>query len=338
MSLLVLPPLIVLISYLLTGAMRQYSLSRNILDIPLDRSSHTVPTPRGGGMAIVTTFLGGLIASSLITELPENHITAFGGAALLAAVIGFWDDHRSISASVRLFFHFCAAAWGLYWLNGFPEIVILGYTLKFGYAGYAIGSFYLVWMLNLYNFMDGIDGLAAMEAITVSFGATLITWIAVPGIEQSLLVLLLLFSVLGFLIWNFPPAKIFMGDSGSCFLGLILGILSLQYSFIEPSLFWGWLILLGVFVVDATFTLVRRALTRKRLFEAHRTHAYQHATNYFGQHRIVSITVGFINLAWLLPISILVVLGSIDGFVGLLIAYAPLLILSFKLKAGTNWL
>jgi Fuc2NAc and GlcNAc transferase len=129
---------------------------------------------------------------------------------------------------------------------------------------------YLVWLLNLYNFMDGIDGLACIEAITVCLGGALVYVLAVPRGEGWMVPVLLLSAVTGFLVWNFPRARIFMGDAGSGFLGLSIGVLSIQNSWAAPELFWSWVILLGTFIVDATVTLIRRIM-RGRIFGKHIT-------------------------------------------------------------------
>jgi Fuc2NAc and GlcNAc transferase len=142
-------------------------------------------------------------------------------------------------------------------------------------------------------------------------------------------------SVLGFLIWNVPPAKIFMGDAGSGFLGLALGLFAIQASLVAPQLFWAWCILLGVFIVDATYTLIRRLVAGAKVYEAHRSHAYQFASRTFGAHLPVTAGVVLINLFWLLPIAALVVSGWFDGVSATLIAYSPLLALAIRYKAGT---
>jgi Fuc2NAc and GlcNAc transferase len=146
--------------------------------------------------------------------------------------------------------------------------------------------------------------------------------------------MLLLAAVAGFLCWNFPPARIFMGDAGSGFLGLMLGLLSIQAAGVNPDFFWAWLILLGVFVVDATVTLLRRLMRRQKLYEAHRSHAYQYASRKYGAHRPVTLAAGAINLLWLMPLAMLVGLGYVDGALGLLVAYAPLVRVAFLFKAG----
>ncbi|MNN48801.1 putative undecaprenyl-phosphate N-acetylglucosaminyl 1-phosphate transferase [compost metagenome] len=188
-------------------------------------------------------------------------------------------------------------------------------------------------MLNLYNFMDGIDGIASVEAICACLGACLLYWLA--GFESlTILPLVLAMAVAGFLFWNFPPARIFMGDAGSGFLGIILAILSLQAAWASPKLLWVWLILLGVFIVDATFTLIRRLVRGDKVYEAHRSHAYQFASRQFGKHLPVTLAVAVINLFWLLPIAACVVLLELDGALGLILAYAPLVALALKFKAG----
>jgi Fuc2NAc and GlcNAc transferase len=141
-------------------------------------------------------------------------------------------------------------------------------------------------------------------------------------------------SVLGFLCWNFPPARIFMGDAGSGFLGIILGLLSLQAAWLSQELLWMWLILLGVFVVDATVTLMRRLLRGDKVYEAHRSHAYQFAARRFGRHLPVTLAVIAINLFWLLPVAASVVLWEVDGALALVLAYIPLVLLAIKFHAG----
>ena len=125
-----------------------------------------------------------------------------------------------------------------------------------------------------------------------------------------------------------------MGDAGSGFLGLMLAVLSLQAGWVVNRLFWSWVILLGVFVVDATVTLIRRMAHGERFYEAHRSHAYQHAAVHRGAHMPVTLAVGVINLCWLLPVALMVALGWLDGLLGVLIAYAPLVVAAVRLKAG----
>ncbi len=155
------------------------------------------------------------------------------GAGSGVALLGFLDDHGHIAARWRLLGHFSAAIWILLWTGGFPPLDVVGHAVDLGWLGHVLAVFYLVWVLNLYNFMDGIDGIASVEAIGVCVGGALIYWltghVAMVGIP-----LLLACAVAGFLIWNFPPARIFMGDAGSGFLGMVIGALAIQAAWTPP--------------------------------------------------------------------------------------------------------
>ncbi|WP_248730789.1 glycosyltransferase family 4 protein [Pseudomonas sp. MWU13-2517] len=324
---------VVLLSLVLTGALRRYALSRSIMDIPNARSSHSVATPRGGGVAIVLAFLLCLPVLGYLNLVALEVLIGLGCAAALIAIIGFMDDHGHIAARWRLLGHFCAAAWALFWLGGLPPLQLMGVSVDFGWVGHFLAAFYLVWMLNLYNFMDGIDGIASVEAICACLGACLLYWFV--GLPQLIwLPFLLAMAVIGFLFWNFPPARIFMGDAGSGFLGIVLGIISIQAAWTSSHLFWSWLILLGVFVVDATYTLARRLMRGDKIYEAHRSHAYQYASRRFGRHRPVTLAVAAINVAWLMPWAIAAAVYQVDGLVCLLLAYLPLVALAVKFHAG----
>lgn len=321
------------ISCVLTLVLRRYALAKSLMDIPNERSSHSIPTPRGGGVAIVIAFV---LALPILTSLNLLSFAAsYGllGSGLLVAVIGFADDHGHIVAKWRLLGHFIAAAWALFWLNGLPPMSIFGGILDLGWFGNVLALVYLVWMLNLYNFMDGIDGLASAEAISVCLGACLIYWLNGTA-ELIWMPMILAASVAGFLCWNFPPARIFMGDAGSGFLGFLLGGLALQAAWVGPELFWSWMILLGVFIVDATWTLIRRFVRRDKVFQAHRSHAYQYASRRFASHKVVTYGVMAINVAWLTPLAVIVAKGGLHGIVGVLLAYLPLFVLGYIFNAG----
>ncbi|WP_223589600.1 MraY family glycosyltransferase [Pseudomonas sp. A-R-19] len=325
--------LVVGVSFLGTGALRKYALARSLIDVPNARSSHSVPTPRGGGVAIVLSFLIALPVLAWTDAVAWPMALALLGAGGWIAIIGFLDDHGHIAARWRLLAHFAGAIWALIWIGGMAPINLFGHEFSLGWFGYVIGAFYLVWMLNLYNFMDGIDGLASVEAICACVGACLVYWIAGHA-SLAIAPLVLAAAVLGFLIWNFPPAKIFMGDAGSGFLGIVLAVMSLYAAWTNPLFLWAWLILLGVFIVDATFTLIRRLLRGDKVYEAHRSHGYQYASRKFGSHRVVTLAIAAINLLWLVPVAILVVMQYLDGVAGLVLAYVPLVLLAFKFHAG----
>ncbi len=316
------------LSFVATWAARRYALTYDVLDIPNERSAHTSPVPRGGGVGIVVAFLAGLGGLFAAGSVAPPVAIAFSGAGLLVAMIGFVDDHRSVSVGPRLAAHFAAAAWAIYWLGGIAQIEVVG-PLIVGWPGLIIAAVAIVWMLNLYNFMDGIDGIAGLEAVTVGLGAAAL-YRSHPemGAEWQLPAVLAM-STLGFLVWNWPPARIFMGDVGSGFLGLVFGLLCVRATWLAPPLFWVWVILTGVFVVDATVTLGARLIRRERPHEGHREHAYQMASERWSA-RTVTISVGAINLVWLLPIAAAVNAGGLSGLAGVLIAYVPLIGLAIR--------
>jgi len=320
----------------LTGLLRRYALASHLLDIPNARSSHNSPTPRGGGLSIVIVFLLALPFLSGLGVLANEAMWAIFGAGASVALMGFLDDHGHIPARWRLLVHFIGAAWGLYWLGGLPQMALFGYSFDPGWPEQILGVLYLVWLLNLYNFMDGIDGLASIEAITVCLGGALF-YLLEPDISGLWAPpAMLAMTVAGFLFWNFPPAKIFMGDAGSGFLGIVLGLFSIQAVWIAPQLFWSWLILLGVFIVDATWTLFRRLLRGEKIYEAHRSHAYQYASRYYGSHKAVSLGIGVINVCWLTPLALWVGLAGLNVWLGLVVAYLPLMLLAIHFRAGAR--
>lgn len=322
------------VSFCLTGLLRRYALARQLIDVPNARSSHVTPTPRGGGVAIVIVFITVALLSGIFGVVPWQSLISVLGAGGVVALIGFLDDHGHVAARWRLLGHFVAAVWALIWIGGLPPLVVFGETFDLAWLGHIGAAIYLVWLLNLYNFMDGLDGLASIEAISVCVGGALVS-LLFGDVGMSLLPWLLAAAVFGFLCWNFPPAKIFMGDAGSGFLGMVLGVMSLQAAWVNPTFIWAWLILLGVFIVDATFTLCRRLIRGERVYEAHRTHAYQYAARIHSSHRKVTLTVLGINILWLYPWAFLVASGIVSGLLALMVAYAPLLALALKYNAGS---
>lgn len=321
-------------SWFLTLLLRRYALAKSLIDIPNARSSHSVPTPRGGGVAIVVSFVCALPFLTGLNLMSSVEFYALLGSGLLVAIIGFADDHGHIAARWRLLGHFIAAAWALFWLNGLAPITFFDSTIDLGWFGNILATIYLVWMLNLYNFMDGIDGLASAEAICACVGAAIIYWFS----GHSAIVwapLMLAGAVAGFFYWNFPPAKIFMGDAGSGFLGLILAVLSLSAAWVAPQLLWVWVIMLGAFIVDATWTLLRRLIRGDAVSQAHRSHAYQYASRLFKSHKKVTVAVVAINLLWLWPIGLLVGLQRLEPLFGVLLAYLPLIGAACLFRAGS---
>lgn len=329
----VLAAVVLTASIVLTAIFRGYALKRSLLDLPTARSSHVVPTPRGGGLSIVLTFLCAVLVLFAYGRMSlGDFMVLFVGGSLVAG-IGFWDDHGHIPARWRILVHIAAAAWVVWWLGGVTSIALDDRNLDLGWFGSVFAIVLLVWLLNLYNFMDGIDGIAGVEAVTVAGGAALMLFM--EGEQNwSLLLGLLVCSSLGFLVWNWPPAKVFMGDAGSGFLGFILGAFALLTSVSGVLPLCSWLILLSVFVVDATTTLMRRVLRGECWCEAHRSHAYQHAAQHYKSHLKVTAVVCVINVVWLLPLAWYASIRPEMGLVLVCIAFGPLVILALKFGAG----
>ena len=324
---------IFLSSFFLTAVIRYFSIKYEIFDTPNERSSHSELTPRVGGLAITLTFFTSIYFIGLVFPKEANLSYSLLLSGMLIAGVGFWDDLKDISSKLRLLIHFLAAINVIYWLNGSPPISILGALFESNIFTISISIILLVWFLNLFNFMDGIDGIAASETIFVSSAGAYFSWLS--GLEMLFYTSMALsFSTLGFLIFNWPPAKIFMGDVGSGFLGLTIGILAYANA-IEGISLWVWFILFSVFLVDSTYTLVTRFAKGEKWYVAHCSHAYQHAARRFG-HKKVSVSVTLINILWLFPISYLSYVYQDYGVVCFVVALLPLIYLANKFNAGLN--
>jgi Fuc2NAc and GlcNAc transferase len=269
-----------------------YARQKAILDIPNERSSHTIPTPRGGGVVFVAVFLIFIcLCPFFYPRAVPLWISLFGGGLIIASV-GWIDDRKSIPAPLRLAVHSIAVIWALYQLGGMPSLSLGFASLPLGYIGHVPAFIGGVWMINLYNFMDGIDGLAAGEAVLVSIMAAFLT----TGTPVSVALFALVASVLGFLVWNWSPAKVFMGDAGSGFLGFAFFCFALYTENTNTLPLLTWAVLVSVFAVDATLTLVMRARQRKHLSEAHRDHLYQQFIKAGYPHATVTGTVLLVTL------------------------------------------
>jgi Fuc2NAc and GlcNAc transferase len=322
-----------LASWALTRVFLSYAVARGMLDVPNERSSHVQPTPRGGGAAIALTTSAALCILAVAGTVSRNFVLGFCGAGGVVAVVGFLDDRNHLKRRWRLLAHVAAASILLTTMGRIGPVTVFGNAVS-GWAMWPIGILYVVWIINLTNFMDGIDGLAASEAVTVAGGGTLLFAIGAPLADAWTVAVVFAAAAAGFLIWNCPPARVFMGDVGSGFVGVALAALSLQALTISASLFWGWIILMGAFVVDASMTLIRRMWRGERVYDAHRTHAYQHAAVRWRTHGGVTLAAVAINLFWLLPLACLVALDRINPIVAVGVAYTPLIAAGVWLGAG----
>jgi Fuc2NAc and GlcNAc transferase len=331
---LVLLPIATLLTLLLTILIRKNAIQKNQLDIPNERSSHTAPTPRGAGVAVATVFIVGLLALRVAEKISDETFISIALPGFFVAIIGRLDDLGYLtSAKWRLVGHFLVAIVAVWLVGGLPSLPIANSSIDFGMAGNVLAVIYLVWMLNLFNFMDGIDLITGVETITAS-GATAIFLANKADGDFWLVPAILAATVLGFMFLNIPPAKIFLGDVGSGFIGFAIALISLVTADENALIAWAMVILLAVFISDSTVTLLRRIIKREHLYVAHRTHAYQNLTKRVNKHLSVSLSVGAINLFWLLPIAWLVANENVVPIVGVTIAYIPVIALALFLKAG----
>lgn len=311
------------LSYGLTRWVRSHAARLRLVQEPNHRSSHAAPTPTGGGIGIV----GGAAASMLLLAGAQAQMAALMLPALILAGVGWRDDKASLPATLRLLVQLgvCIVAVGLV-----PPPAIDALPVGFWAVLVVLGG---VWWINLFNFMDGIDGIAAQQAITMLLGAA---WLSYGGTDASWwwCMIALASATFGFLVQNWPPAKIFMGDAGSTFLAFMLFVLALL-SIREGALSYAtWLILGALFITDSSLTLVRRMLARERWFEAHRSHAYQHLARRWGSHKKVTLLALAINSCYLLPLAAQA--QSMPEFAAsfLAAAYAPLIFGAWKYGAG----
>jgi Fuc2NAc and GlcNAc transferase len=325
--------LLFFVSALVTAGIRLVLVRRGLLDFPNSRSSHLVPVPRGGGVGIAVVFLSSVVWIFSRHLIPGRLTWALIGGGLAITTVGVFDDRFGLPQWPRLAVHTLAAGWALWCLGATQPLHPGNGDLVWAWVARAADIGALVWLINLFNFMDGIDGLAGMEVVLVSiFSAVLMIHDGLPGYSQ--LSWSLAAASLGFLVWNWPPAKIFMGDAGSGFLGFTLGTLALFSSRSKPELLWPWLILLAAFLVDATVTLLRRMISRARWYDAHRSHAYQHAALDWDSHAKVTLAVAAINIGWLLPLAWAAYRYPQAAPAFAAAAVVPLLLITLRFEAG----
>jgi glycosyltransferase WbpL len=293
---------IFVLSLAMTGLIRKYALSRAMIDIPGERSSHSIPTPRGGGAVIIILLLISIVFTYVTGMVSVDIMLALGVGTLIVAIIGWVDDHKHVPALWRAVLYTLAAVWAMYWLESEYSTRIDEDMYSFGLFNSIFIIVGIAWLTNLYNFMDGIDALATIQAICTSLMSGVLFWL--EG-QQAMTLVCSVISVssCGFLFWNWPPAKIFMGDVGSCALGFCFGILAVIGEIGSSVPIAVWFILLSVFICDATFTLLIRVVRGEKWYKAHKSHAYQKLVLCGMSHKSISIIVLAINVLVLWPLA-----------------------------------
>ncbi|MEI8054799.1 MAG: glycosyltransferase family 4 protein [bacterium] len=305
--------LMVFFSYVFVGIFRSYAIKKNLLDHPNSRSSHLIPVPRGGGVVFPVLWTVFLLILYFLGFVKASYLSIFLPPVFLICFISFIDDKYQLAARWRFLAQLGAAIYSLIAVGGFSSIDLGVVTIYWAWFGYIFMVLALLWSTNLYNFMDGIDGIAAIEALFVfGFGGYFI-WCA-GGFALAYVIWGIASIVAGFLMWNKPPAKIFMGDVGSTLLGFLVVLFGLVGEIWYRVPFLLWVILYGVFLFDATVTLFRRAKHGEIWYQAHRLHAYQrlqlqrwsHGKVVIGVIAINVILAGFAILAFYFPQYILI--------------------------------
>ena len=273
-----------LISFFLTYFIKNYMIKKSLVASVNERSSHTTPTPHGGGIALSVTWFIGLGYLYFMGQIETNLFFALLIGAIIS-IVSFFDDIYELSPKIRLFAQSIVALGGLYFLGEFETFTFGIFDIQNPIFTNIFAFFMIIWFINLYNFLDGINGYAGSEAIFLALAG----FILFSGNHF----LVLAVAVLGFLFWNWNKAKIFMGDVGSTLLGYNIAIFTIYYANEQASNFWIWIILFGVYWFDATLTLIRRKLNKEKLSQAHKKHGYQRLTQAGWSHyKVTNYSIG----------------------------------------------
>jgi Fuc2NAc and GlcNAc transferase len=338
--------LAILISLLLTALLIRLSAWVGWVDSPNARSSHTIAMPRGGGLAIV---ISTLLTVPLILQggrPPIDPWTMHGIVATLllglpVAAVGLMDDRTGVAPRWRLLTHALVVLTLLLWLAPLPGL-LLAQGIAMPPVPLALGLwFFGVAWVNAYNFMDGVDGLAASQTLFMTLSAGTLSVIGSPDTLPhpiTALMITIACTSAGFLWFNWAPARIFMGDVGSTWLGFMifaLAILTVREGWMN---FGSWLILGAVFVVDTSLTLLGRIVRREKWLQAHRSHAYQQAVKKLEHtghdrtqaHRRVTLGITALNLIWLMPMAWAAQHWPSYNMALCMIAYLPLVMIVLR--------
>lgn len=307
------------------------ALRLRIHAVPNYRSLHPEITPRGAGIVVAASNLVAVLAGYQLGLIQYTSFLIFFVGGLVVALVGFADDRFELPAVSRLVVQLGAAIWILYWFGGMPALGFGATNVDLGWFGDLLAVPAMVWFFNLFNFMDGIDGMATSGTLYVTGAATLI--LLVNGdYELALLSALICAAAAGFVYFNWPPAKVFLGDSGSSFFSYTIAALVLGSLWSDGMSLWTWLILLGYFVVDTTVTLLIRVATVKGWYRPHRSHAYQNLARIWADHLKVVRLVMLVELLWLLPLALLS--SWVHEFAPLITALAFCPIVIFVIRNG----
>ena len=287
------------VSFAGVGFYRRWSERNGIVDIPNERSSHASPTPRGGGLVIAGVCLAGYLAIALITgsRCSWGYVTG----CLIVVAVSWLDDLRSVSSAVRLACHAVAALIFIVDTGFLASVEIPGMAsdLSFGYIAPFITFLWIVWVINAYNFMDGIDGIAGTQALVAAIGWALISY-TTHAFSTYYFALIITAAAAGFLVHNWQPARLFMGDTGSAYLGFTVAVIPVLAASESPASSGRFaltgVIVLWFFLFDSLLTFFRRAIAGERVWTAHREHIYQRMVLSGRSHAFVSLLYGMCSI------------------------------------------
>ena len=326
-----------LVAVLSAGVIR-YGPRFGLLDTPVARSAHVAPKPLGGGAALAAPYFLCVIWFVASAAISESALAYLG--CLFIVVLGFSDDRWQLSSKVRLPVQFIVSLAAVRAI-GVDSVDFGFFSLSEPLTLSLLAVLSLVWLCNLTNFMDGIDGIAASQLLVTSLSCVVLLVGLDAAADESgehdvvlTLSVVLAASAAGFLLWNWSPASLFMGDAGSGFIGFALGLLALESLVTQRMSVWSWVLLLGVFIADTAVTLLVRIIRGERWYEGHSQHAYQILSRRLNSHPRVVGGVILINICWLLPLAWVAGILPHYGVLFATIGLAPLLLGCYRLGAG----
>ena len=326
-----------LVAVLSAGVIR-YGPRFGLLDTPVARSAHVAPKPLGGGAALAAPYFLCVIWFVASAAISESALAYLG--CLFIVVLGFSDDRWQLSSKVRLPVQFIVSVAAVRAI-GVDSVDFGFFSLSEPLTLSLLAVLSLVWLCNLTNFMDGIDGIAASQLLVTSLSCVVLLVGLDAAADESgehdvvlTLSVVLAASAAGFLLWNWSPASLFMGDAGSGFIGFALGLLALESLVTQRMAVWSWVLLLGVFIADTAVTLLVRIIRGERWYEGHSQHAYQILSRRLNSHSRVVGGVILINICWLLPLAWVAGIFPHYGVLFATIGLAPLLLGCYRLGAG----
>ena len=304
------------------------------IDTPNSRSSHLSPTPSAGGLAIIFSYIIYLIGLSFINVIDKTTLGVLFIILLPVMLIGLLDDLKETKISLRLIIQFLSASFLIYYFqinsNWVPDFIFT----QSSFLIISLSVVLSVWLMNLYNFMDGIDGYAGTQAVLIFSFAAILAFLNKPEENMYLYLIGFAFANFGFLLRNWYPAKIFMGDTGSVSIGFVIAFF-IFFSASESIIsIYTWLILLSIFISDATYTLFVRTVTKKNLTKPHLTHGFHILSKSKKSQENVTIYMILFNIFWILPLALISNTFIEFHILVTIVAYVPLLFILLKLGAG----